>query len=82
MLQLGLEAGERRALVLALARRGFLEDRCRAGPHSDWRRVAASAMAKGRRSVEKWTKGVLKQGAAWALASWLVAGGFRLELGR
>jgi hypothetical protein len=53
MLQLGLEAGERRALVLALARRGFLEDRCRAGPHSDWRRVAASAMAKGRRSVEK-----------------------------
>jgi hypothetical protein len=53
MLQLGLEAGERRALVLALARRGFLEDRCRAGPHSDWRRVATSAMAKGRRSVEK-----------------------------
>jgi hypothetical protein len=27
-------------------------------------------------------KGVLKHGAAWALARWLVACGFRLELGR
>jgi hypothetical protein len=54
--------GERRAPVLALARCGFPEDGCRAGPHSDWRWAAASVMAEGRSSMEKMDEGQYYQG--------------------